>query len=96
MTHMEAMAAIAQGVINIGEAERGSSEDRIALALIRAGSRIHRGMVMICAEEPKTIARLREALDYIDRKNPTKWQIDRAARILEALLKERTDPEVES
>jgi hypothetical protein len=88
MTHMEAMAAIAQGVINIAEANS---------CAIEKDSRIYRGMVKICEEEKITISRLQEIEKRLKRQtvaNP-KGAVNEALAIVKAMLRERTDPDFE-
>ena len=96
MTHMEAMAAIAQGVINITEAERGTTEDRTHdranLNRIEHGSRVFLGMEAMCAEEAKTIERLK-AIEACLREGFNRRSVEAAHKLVEAMIAERTDPE---
>ena len=69
MTHMEAMAAIAQGVINIDAADTGAAGN---LNVIEKGSLIYRGMLTIVREEERTIAALREIIRLLAAPTPRK------------------------
>lgn len=93
MTHMEAMAAVAQGVINIAEADspevRAEIErltDKAQGCAIEKDSRIYRGMVKICDEEITMISRLQEI-----KRRLQKGRVDHALAIVTTLIRERTD-----
>jgi hypothetical protein len=93
MTHMEAMAAIAQGVINI-DAAHDKPPGPLSFNVIEKDSRIYRGMAKIVEEEKVTIDRLKFITKSLKRGDPR--SINTAHAIINAMIRERTDPEYES
>lgn len=98
MTRMEAMAAIAQGVINIAS---GSAQTRGVIAtggtpaeVIERDSRIFRGMSEIVNREAGEIEKLREIERLLKRRGPNDARS--ALEVVDAMLKARIDPEFES
>lgn len=91
---MEAMAAIAQGVINITEAENGLAAGRDTLRRIEHGSWIFKGMEEVCKREAKEIERLR-AIEACLGPKFSRRSVEAARKLVEAMIAERTDPEFE-
>lgn len=91
MTHMEAIAALAQGVINIASADGKPHDEREALALIEKGSRIYRGMVALCREEPLVVDQLRALSKMIRAGQISPRAAEQARELIGKMIAQRTE-----